>query len=201
MKVQETAVILIEFQNDFCSPDGALYGLVEDFLTKQNTLENTKKLLEGIRGRALVIYVPITFTPDYRELKNPVGIIGNVVRAGAFRQGTKGAQFYAPLAPGENDIVIEGKRSLCGFSSTNLDFILRSRGIKNVAIAGFLTNICVESTARTAYDRGYGVIVLKDCTVATSMEEQKFAEEKIFPGIGEVMTYRDFLAKLENKTC
>jgi ureidoacrylate peracid hydrolase len=93
--------------------------------------------------------------------------------------------------------VVEGKRTLSSFPSTNLDFILRSRGIKNLAICGFLTNICVESTARDAYDKAYSVIILKDCTCATSAEEQKFAEEKIFPAIGEVMTHNEFLERLE----
>ncbi|MEM0504911.1 MAG: cysteine hydrolase [Sulfolobales archaeon] len=86
---------------------------------------------------------------------------------------------------------------LDGFHGTNLDVILRYRGIKNVAIAGFLTNVCVESTARTAFDLNYKVIIIKDCTAATSWEEQKYAEEKLFPLIAEVMTHKEFLEKLE----
>jgi ureidoacrylate peracid hydrolase len=50
------------------------------------------------------------------------------------------------LQPENQDIVIEGKRGLCGFASTNLDFVLRSRRIRNIALGGFLTNCCVEST-------------------------------------------------------
>lgn len=53
----------------------------------------------------------------------------------------------------KGDVVVEGKRGLCGFASTNLDFILHQNGVKNVAICGFLTNCCVESTMRTAYER------------------------------------------------
>ena len=63
--------------------------------------------------------------------------------------------------------------------------------------SGFLTNFCVESTSRTAYDRGYSVTIIKDATAATSPEEQQHAEEKIFPAIGQVMTVDEFLAQLE----
>ena len=64
---------------------------------------------------------------------------------------------------------------MCGFASTNLVFILRSRGIKTVALGGFLTNCCVESTMRTAYEKGYDVITLKDCTATLSEEEQRLS--------------------------
>jgi ureidoacrylate peracid hydrolase len=69
--------------------------------------------------------------------------------------------------------------------------------IKNVAFAGFLTNVCVEGTARSAYDNGYKVFLLKDCTAAMSAEEQKFVEEKFFPLIGEVVAHDGFLKRLE----
>ncbi|KPV61622.1 MAG: putative isochorismatase family protein [Candidatus Bathyarchaeota archaeon BA1] len=96
---------------------------------------------------------------------------------------------------------MEGRRGLDGFHGTNLDAILRYRHIKNVAIAGFLTNVCVESTARTAFDLNYRVIILKDCTAATTREEQTYAETKIFPLIGEVTTHQDFLKNLsENRS-
>ncbi len=62
-----------------------------------------------------------------------------------------------------SDIVIEGKRGLDTFASTNLDFIRRSKGIDTVVIGGFLTNCCVESTMRSAYENGYRVITLTDC--------------------------------------
>jgi len=118
------------------------------------------------------------------------------MKAGAFRKGTKGAEFIDELKPYVG-IFVEGKRGLCGFHGTNLDAILRYRRIKNVAIAGFLTNVCVESTARTAFDLNYRVTILKDCTAAMSREEQTYAETKIFPLIGEVTTHQDFLKKLK----
>ena len=64
----------------------------------------------------------------------------------AFRKDTWGAEIVPALTPRPQDIVVEGKRGLDAFASTNLDFILRSRGITTIALGGFLTNCCVEST-------------------------------------------------------
>ena len=59
------------------------------------------------------------------------------------------------MKPAKDDIVCKGKSGLCGFHSTNLDFVLRQNNVKNVVLGGFLTNCCVESTMRSAYERGY----------------------------------------------
>ena len=84
-------------------------------------------------------------------------------------KGSWGAAIVDDLAPQKGDIVIEGKRGLDTFASTNLDFILRSKGITTIALGGFLTNCCVESTMRTGYEHGYKVITLTDCLAATSV--------------------------------
>jgi ureidoacrylate peracid hydrolase len=101
--------------------------------------------------------------------------------------------------PGLTDIVVEGKRGLCGFASTNLDFILRSRGITDIALAGFLTNCCVESTMRTGYEKGYGVVTLSDCTATVSQEEQDFAVAKNFPMFSRPLDHKAFLAELRGE--
>jgi nicotinamidase-related amidase len=77
------------------------------------------------------------------------------------------------MMPKPGDLICKGKSGLCGFESTNLDFLLRQNGAKNVVLGGFLTNCCVESTMRTAYEKGYKVYTLKDCVAATSMEAQE----------------------------
>lgn len=196
-KASETAIVLIEFQYDFCKPGFPLYPGIEAILKGYNVIENTVELVRRARERGvLIIGCPVVFESDYRDLGQEFGIKANVKRLGVFRKGTRGAEFIDELKP-YVDIYVEGKRGLDGFHGTNLDVILRYRGIRNVALAGFLTNVCVESTARTAYDLNYRVIVIKDCTAATSWEEQRYAEEKLFPLIAEVMTHREFLEKLE----
>jgi nicotinamidase-related amidase len=146
-----TAVVLIEYQNDFTSEGGALHGAVSSVMEKTDMLAKTQEVVTAARAAgALVMHAPITFVAGYNEISShPYGILKGVVDGNAFVKGTWGAAIVDELAPTEDDIVIEGKRGLDTFASTNLDFILRSKGIKTVALGGFLTNCCVESTMRS----------------------------------------------------
>ena len=71
----------------------------------------------------------------------------------SFRKGTWGAEIIDVLNPQPGDIVIEGKRGLCGFASTNLDFILRSRGITTIALGGFNQRVCRVDDAHGLRER------------------------------------------------
>lgn len=194
---EDTAVVLIECQNEFCSVDGVLHQAVKDVVTENNVLENIKDLLASVRGKCKVIHVPIFFAGGYPEIgKAPYGILKGVVENKAFLKGGKGADFYPAFEPQEGEIVAEGKKTLSAFGSSNLNYILRSNDIKRIALVGFLTNVCVEATARSAYDLGYEVIILSDCTAATTQEEQKFAVEKIFPLFAKVMCSEEFVESL-----
>jgi ureidoacrylate peracid hydrolase len=198
MDPKHTALVLIEYQNDFTSEGGTLHGAVKPVMDSTNMLANTVETVKKARETgATIIFAPITFTDDYHELtSHPYGILKGVVDSKSFRKGTWGAEIIDVLKPEPHDIVIEGKRGLCGFASTNLDFILRSRGITTVALGGFLTNCCVESTMRTAYEKGYDVITLKDCTAALSEEEQHLAVDKNYPMFSRPMNHNEFLTEL-----
>jgi ureidoacrylate peracid hydrolase len=167
-------------------------------MESSNMLANTVELVAKVRKiGATIVFIPISFTDDYHELcSQPYGILKGVVDSKSFRKGSWGAEIVDVLKPQPQDIIAEGKRGLCGFASTNLDFILRSRGIKTVALGGFLTNCCVESTMRTAYEKGYDVITLKDCTATLSEEEQRLSIEKNYPMFSRVMTHTEFLEAL-----
>ncbi|NDJ35752.1 MAG: cysteine hydrolase [Chloroflexi bacterium] len=195
----KTALVLIEYQNDFTSEGGALHDAVKDVMASTNMLDNTKKVVEKAREKGItVIYAPISFVEGYNEISShPYGILKGVVDSNAFVKGTWGAAIIDDLTPQEGDIVVEGKRGLDTFASTNLDFILRSRGIETIALGGFLTNCCVESTMRTGYEKGYNVITLTDCTAATSQEEQDMATAKDYPMFSRPMTHADFMTMLE----
>ena len=78
-----------------------------------------------------------------------------------------------------------------------MERILEARGIKNLAVAGFLSNVCVEGTARSAYDRGYQVRVIRNATAATSQANQRYVEEEIYPVLGGSMTVEEFIDALE----
>ena len=193
-----TALVLIEYQNDFTSEGGALHEAVKPVMQSTGMLGNTAKTVERARqAGALIIHAPISFAPDYRELNpKPYGILKGVVDSKAFRQGEWGAEIVDLLTPEAQDIVIEGKRGLDAFATTNLDFILRARGVQTLALCGFLTNCCVESTMRTGYEKGFEVVTLTDCTATVSEEEQKLATEKNYPMFSRPMTHDAFLAEL-----
>jgi nicotinamidase-related amidase len=193
-----TAVVLIEYQNDFTSEGGVLHGAVEPSMAKTGMLDNTKRVVEAARAAgATVMHAPITFAEGYNELSShPYGILKGVVDGNAFVKGSWGAAIVDELAPAEGDIVIEGKRGLDTFASTNLDFILRSKGITTIILGGFLTNCCVESTMRSGYENGYKVITLNDCTAATSHEEHDNALAYDFPMFSEPMTADELIAEL-----
>jgi nicotinamidase-related amidase len=186
---KRTAVVLIEYQNDFTSEGGVLHDAVKDVMEQTGMLENTRRLVESARAAgATSVHAPSTFAPGYFELsQHPYGILKGVVDSTAFVKGEWGAEIVDALSPQAGDVVVEGKRGLDTFATTNLDFILRARGIDTIALGGFLTNCCVESTMRTGYEKGYRVITLSDCVAATSPEEHDNAIRFDYPMFSEVM--------------
>lgn len=201
MDPQKTAVVLIEYQNDFTSEGGTLHHAVKPVMDSTNMLANTVETVEKARALgATIIFAPITFTDDYHELSpEPYGILKGVVDSKSFRKGSWGAEMVDVLKPHSEDIVVEGKRGLCAFATTNLDFVLRNRGITNIALGGFLTNCCVESTMRTGYEKGYNVVTLTDCTAALSDEEQRLAVERNYPMFSRPLSHSEFLRELAGK--
>ena len=195
---RETAVVLIEYQNDFTSEGGVLHDAVAPVMASTGMLENTAALLKTARDAgATIIHAPITFAPGYHEIsEHPYGILAGVVANKAFVKGEWGAAIVDEVAPAEGDIVVEGKRGLDTFASTNLDFILRSKGIRNVALGGFLTNCCVESTMRSAYEKGFDVYTLTDCVAATSKEEHDNAIAYDYPMFSHLVTAAEFTQAL-----
>src|ERR1700729_3032534 len=192
-----TAVVLIEYQNDFTSEGGVLHGAVEGVMTKTGMLENTKRVVDAAReAGATVMHAPITFAAGYNELTaHPYGILKGVVDGKAFVKDSWGAAIVDDVAPEPGDIVIEGKRGLDTFASTNLDFILRSKGITTIVLGGFLTNCCVESTMRSGYENGYQVITLTDCTAATSVPEHENAISYDYPMFSKPMSAAEVIAE------
>jgi len=194
-----TALVLIEYQNEFTTDGGVLHGAVAEVMDKTNMLENTHQIVEAARAAGVTImHAPITFAAGYYELsKHPYGILKGVVDGSAFVKGSWGAAIVDSLTPQDGDIVVEGKRGLDTFASTNLDFILRSKGITTIILGGFLTNCCVESTMRTGYENGYQVITLSDCTAATSVAEHENAISYDYPMFSKPMTATEVIAQFD----
>jgi nicotinamidase-related amidase len=196
---ETTAIVLIEYQNDFTTEGGVLHGAVADVMAKTDMLEKTKQVVDKARAAgATVMHAPITFAPGYHEISShPYGILKGVVDGNAFVKDSWGAAITDELAPAAGDIVIEGKRGLDTFASTNLDFILRNKGIKTIVLGGFLTNCCVESTMRTGYENGYEVITLSDCVAGTSVQEHDNAIKFDYPMFSKPMTAAEFISSID----
>lgn len=195
---ESTAVLLIEYQNEFASEGGVLHAAVSTVMQETGMLKNTCSLVEHAREKgATIMHAPICFAKGYGEItEHPYGILKGVVDGNAFVKGSWGAEIIDQLAPKKSDIVVEGKRGLDTFASTNLQFILNSKKILTLAIGGFLTNCCVESTMRTAYECGFEVVTLTDCMAATSTEEHQNAIKFDFPMFSKPMTSEEFLADI-----
>eukprot|EP00128_Syssomonas_multiformis_P017024 Colp12_sorted_trinity150504_noHs@4395 len=193
-----TAIVAIEFQHEFTTEGGKLHGAVAPVMKETNMLEKTSKIVEAARAKGVTImHVPINFTADYRELaQNPFGILANIKAGQCFPRGQWASEFCESMQPKDGDIIVAGKRGLCAFASTDLDFLLRHKGIRTIVLAGFLTNCCVESTMRSAYERGFNVITLTDCCAATSPEAHKAAVDFTFPMFSRPHTADEFLALL-----
>lgn len=214
IEAAKTAIVLIEPQYDFLKPGGSMYQFIEKQLEKRNVIPNLVDLINKARPKIKkIIYVPFeAFEPGFPEIdKNGPGMgglrgleidmptgwkINGKPVSGAWVAGTPGPEIIPELTPKKGDIIVRGKKTLDAFWSTALDYTLRVNMIEWVAIVGFHTNWCVESTARSAYDKGYRVIVIGDCTGTDTDTEQEYAEKFIFPKIGHVMKYKDFLKNL-----
>ena len=198
MNPKTTAVVLIEYQNDFTSPGGKLHEAVKPVMESTHMLENTVDMVnEARKAGATIVHVPITFAADFHEIgTTQYGVVKGLKDGQVFQKGSWGAEIVDDLKPQPEDLVIEGKRGLDGFASTNLDFILRSRKIETIALGGFLTNCCVESTMRTGYELGYNVITIKDCAATVSAEAHQGAIDHDFPMFSHPMSHDQFVAQL-----
>ena len=201
MNPTETAILLVGYQNDFFRADGLLHGAVGEEIQNRNVLTNTLRLLErALFSGVTVVSTPIAFTDDYRELENPVGILKTIKELGAFRKSSPGSRTVDALQKFSDRIVeLPGKQGLCSFSNTGLDSLLQERGIKNVVIAGVVTSVCIDSTARVAADKGYNVSILSDCTAGRSAFEQEFYCNEIFPIFSTVSSVDETLASFANR--
>lgn len=198
MNSQTTALLLIGFQNDYFSPKGILHSVIEASAKAVKTVENTTNLVKKlVETPVSIISTPIFFTPDYTELVDPVGILKTIKDVGAFKEGTKGSETIEELLPFQGDILeIPGKRGFNAFINTNLDEVLKQRNVTDLVIAGAVTSICIDSTGRSAHEKGYRVSVLSDCTSARTTFEQSFYLEDVFPLYAETLTAAKLLESL-----
>jgi ureidoacrylate peracid hydrolase len=165
---------------------------------KHNTLEKTAAALAAARSAGMqVIYVNIEFRPGFPELKKPTyPLIESIQERNAFLRGSWDAAVPDELKPQEQDIIVINFDS-SAFSHTDLDGILRAKGVKSLYLAGIATNWVVESTTRYGAELGYDVTVLADCCQGFTDELHAFAIEKTLPYYATIAQSSDFIAALQ----
>jgi len=99
------------------------------------------------------------------------------------------------MAPKDGDVMVTGKKGLDAFPNTDLEAQLVANGIETVMLCGFLTNCCVESTMRTACEKGFNVLTVTDCCATTSMDGHKAATTGTFGMFSTPMTAAEATAK------
>lgn len=175
----QTAVIVVDMQNDFGSTGGMFDRAGIDISGIQRAVSSTARTLAG--GRALgmkIIYLKMGYRPDLsdlgssnarnRQLHLRFGV-GEAVTSPDGRAGgvlireTWGTDIVKELTPQDEDVVIY-KTRFSGFYGTALDSVLKSAGITTLIVTGCTTSVCVESTIRDAFFRDYRCVLLTDCT-------------------------------------
>ena len=160
------ALIIVDVQNDFASPDGATAKRGADFTSSLEMVPNLVRLIDEGRNVGLpIIYIQTihsewTDTPSWLYRK-PSGADTDTCR-----EGTWGAEFYDGISPRPDEKVVI-KHRYSAFINTDLSTILKAKGIESVLMTGIATNVCVESTARDAFMLDYYVTMVADC-MATS---------------------------------
>jgi nicotinamidase-related amidase len=197
MDIRNTAIVFIGYQNDYFAADGILQGVIEERGRTGKVLANTLALIEALKETpATLVATPIVFTEDYSELVEPEGILKAIKAAGAFKRGTKGGETIPEfVAYGARILEVTGKRGLNAFSNTQLREKLQEKEITDLCLAGAVTSICIDSTGRAAFEMGYRVHMLSDCTAGRSAIEESFYCDMIFPLYAEVLDSVKLLAR------
>jgi len=178
-----------------------MHDAVKDVMKSTNMLDNTVDVIKKARALGCkVIHTPISFEKDMSDNPNKMlGILKGCNEGQLFIKGSWNAELCDPIKAvvDKDDLHCVGKKGLDAFPGTNLEKLLVDNGIKTVVLGGFLTNCCVESTMRTAYEKGFNVVTLKDCTACTSEAAQTAATEGTYGLFSTPMTKDEFLASFD----
>jgi len=168
---QTTALVVIDMQRDFVDPGGFGEALGNDVSLLRRALEPTRRVLDACRGAGVqVIHTREGHRPDLSDcppaklargrLANGIGDPGPMGRI--LVRGEYGHDIVDSLKPLDDEPVVD-KPGKGAFYATDLEHMLRSRGIKSLIVTGVTAEVCVQTTVREANDRGFECLVLSDC--------------------------------------
>jgi nicotinamidase-related amidase len=182
-----TALVMIDFQRDFVDPGGFGEALGNDVSLLRRAVPPAERVLQAARNRGLfVIHTREGHRPDLADCPpakkvrgRPKAGIGDPGPMGRILvRGEYGHDIVKELQPVAGEPVVD-KPGKGAFYATDLDSILKNRGIKQLVVCGVTTEVCVNTTVREANDRGYDCLVLEDCVASYFPEFQKAALEMV----------------------
>jgi nicotinamidase-related amidase len=189
------AVVAVHMMRDVVTHEGAFGQFFGEGVERGQIVRQVGRLLDAGRSAgATTVYTRVVFKPGHPDLVVNCPLLGVVAQTGAVEDGTPGAEIVPELTPKAGEHVVDHQR-LTGFHGTELDVLLRSRGITTVVLAGVATNVSVEGTAREAVNLGYRTVIASDaCSAATDAAHQATLET--FGLFGEVVTVDEVSAAL-----
>ncbi len=186
---EHTAVIVIDPQKDYCATDGAMARFQgKDVSRIQEAVKRLNPFIQKARQVGLPVIWVRTISVDDKMRPNQKATHGVGDEVVVVREDGDGKNWYSEVIKPLSTEHIITKYNFDAFENTELDLLLRSKGIETLLFVGVTTNVCVETSARHAYIKGYYVVLVSDCTDAITQRAYESALFNIEKYFGKVAT-------------